>query len=227
MASIYQLKISFQDLLRPVVTVLYRYRVTANHVTVFAALGSLLVAALISLLTLVQGHYWWFLLLPIWMFLRMALNAMDGMLAREFNQQSHLGAYLNELCDVISDSALYLSFLVLPEVSVVLLALIIFFAVISEYAGVMAPLVGVARRYDGPMGKSDRAALFGLLSIVVVIAPSLETWGWQFDKVWQGINGLLLLCLLLLLRTIYNRVHHGIHNASNAEYLKMDNSKNE
>ena len=36
------------------------------------------------------------------LFLRMALNAIDGMLAREFNQKTNLGAYLNELTDVIS-----------------------------------------------------------------------------------------------------------------------------
>ena len=29
-----------------------------------------------------------FLLLPLWMFLRRAFNAVDGMLAREFGQQS-------------------------------------------------------------------------------------------------------------------------------------------
>jgi phosphatidylglycerophosphate synthase len=37
----------------------------------------------------------------------MALNALDGMLARECNQQTRLGAILNETGDVISDIALY------------------------------------------------------------------------------------------------------------------------
>jgi CDP-diacylglycerol--glycerol-3-phosphate 3-phosphatidyltransferase len=53
---------------------------------------------------------WPFLLIPLWMFLRMAFNAIDGLLAREFGQKSRLGAYLNELTDVISDAALYLPF---------------------------------------------------------------------------------------------------------------------
>ena len=43
------------------------------------------------------------LLLPAVLFLRMALNAIDGMLAREHNQKSALGAILNELGDVFSD----------------------------------------------------------------------------------------------------------------------------
>jgi CDP-diacylglycerol--glycerol-3-phosphate 3-phosphatidyltransferase len=35
----------------------------------------------------------------------MALNAIDGMLAREHDMQSPLGAMLNELGDVLSDVA--------------------------------------------------------------------------------------------------------------------------
>jgi len=42
-----------------------------------------------------------FLLLPVWLGIRMGLNAVDGMLARELGQQSRLGAYLNEICDVV------------------------------------------------------------------------------------------------------------------------------
>lgn len=51
-----------------------------------------------------------FLLLPIVLFIRMTLNALDGMLARECNQKTRLGAILNETGDVISDIALYLPF---------------------------------------------------------------------------------------------------------------------
>ena len=40
----------------------------------------------------------------------MALNAIDGMLAREFGQKSALGGYLNEIGDVVSDAALYAPF---------------------------------------------------------------------------------------------------------------------
>ena len=47
----------------------------------------------------------------------MALNALDGMLAREFNQKSRLGAVLNELGDVVSDTALYLPIALVPGVN--------------------------------------------------------------------------------------------------------------
>lgn len=109
MPSIYALKGRFQALLRPAVARLHRAGVTANQVTLTAALGSLAVAA--AVLLYAPARPLLYLALPAWMLVRMALNAVDGMLAREFGQQSALGAYLNELCDVIADAALYLALL--------------------------------------------------------------------------------------------------------------------
>lgn len=179
MASIYQLKPRFQALLRPAVQRLYDRGVTANQVTVTAAVVSLLVGLLLAALPHIT---WLFILVPIWMLLRMALNAVDGMLAREFGQQSTLGAYLNELCDVIADAALYLPFALLAGVSPALVVLVVLCATFSEYAGVMGPLAGASRRYDGPMGKSDRAFAFGVLGTGVAFG--------LLDGAW--INGLLL-----------------------------------
>src|SRR5687768_14872024 len=107
MPSIYQLKAGFQNLLRPIVNRLAAFGVTANQVTISAivlsALGGLVVA-------LFPDRPWSFLFLIIILFVRMALNAADGMLAREHAMQSKLGTLLNELGDVISDVALYLPF---------------------------------------------------------------------------------------------------------------------
>jgi len=61
-----------------------------------------------------SGVTWLFLFVPVWFFVRMAFNAVDGMLAREFGQASKLGAYLNELGDVVADTALYAPFALLP-----------------------------------------------------------------------------------------------------------------
>ena len=197
MPSIYQLKPRFQNLLRPLVIRLHAGGVTANQVTLAAGLVSLLVAALVAAFV---EHPWLFALIPLWMALRMALNAIDGMLAREFGQQSRLGAYLNELCDVIADSALFLAFALLPGVSPALVVLVTLLALLSEYAGVLGPMVGASRRYDGPMGKSDRALGFGVLAAGV--ASGLLPLSW--------INPALALIAALLLLTIYNRVRHGL-----------------
>ena len=201
MPSIYQLKPRFQNLLRPGVEWLYQRGVTANQVTLAAALLSV---ALGALLALFPYQTWLFALIPLWMLLRMALNAVDGMLAREFGQQSKLGAYLNELCDVVADGALYLPFALLAGVSPTLVVLVVLLAVISEYAGVLGPMVGASRRYDGPMGKSDRAFVFGVLGAGVASGLLAAPW----------INGLLALMLLLLLLTLVNRVRQGLVEAA-------------
>src|SRR5947209_6785782 len=107
MASIYDLKPKFQAKLRPMCNELAARGVTANQVTLAAA-GLSIVHGL--LLALWPGFFLWLLLLPVTLFARMALNAIDGMLAREHGQKSRLGGILNELCDVISDAALYLPF---------------------------------------------------------------------------------------------------------------------
>lgn len=200
MPSIYQLKPAFQSVLRPWVTRLFAHGVTANQITLLAAVGSVLIGALITAFSL---HSWVFILVPIWMLVRMALNAMDGMLAREFDQQSGLGGYLNELCDLVADSALILPFLVLPDVSLVLVLLVTLMALFSEYAGVMGPMIGATRRYDGPMGKSDRAFTFGLLASGIALGWLTAAW----------INLLLAVVCALLFYTLANRIHHGLKEA--------------
>jgi CDP-diacylglycerol--glycerol-3-phosphate 3-phosphatidyltransferase len=174
-------------------------KVTANHVTLFAFIGSLIVSSVIWFNADIKEL---FFLIPIWMFIRMALNAIDGMLAREFNQKSSLGAYLNELCDVASDTALYIVFVLTADARVVITVVIL--SIISEYAGVMSPLVGAKRRYDGPMGKSDRAFVFGALGIMAALGLMMNI-----------IDYLLWAVAILLIFTIFNRVKEGIREAEN------------
>lgn len=200
MISIYQLKPRFQNLLRPLVKRLYDRGTTANQVTLAACAVSILIGAIVALSL---PHVWVFALIPAWMILRMALNAIDGMLAREFGQQSRLGAYLNELTDVIADSALFLPFALLSGVSPWLVVLATLLAIITEYAGVLGPMVGASRRYDGPMGKSDRALVFGVLGAGVAV-------GW-FAPLW--INTVLAVVGALLVYTVINRIRRGLAEA--------------
>ena len=170
MISIYQLKPRFQARLRPIVRRLAAAGVTANQVTLAAMLISLALGLGLFLNTANSSA---FLLLPLWMFLRMAFNAVDGMLAREFGQQSPLGAYFNELSDVVSDAALYLPFVAIAPFGWGSVGAVIFLSAVSEMAGALGPMVGAPRQYDGPMGKSDRAFLFGALGLWLGLVGSL------------------------------------------------------
>lgn len=201
MISVYQLKPKFQALLRPLVKKLYQAEVTANQVTITTCIGSVVIALIVGFLAHLQWIFW---LIPGWMFIRMALNAIDGILAKEFNQKSSLGAYYNELCDVIADSALFLVFAFISTVNQWLVVLIIILSILSEYAGVMGPLIGASRRYDGPMGKSDRALVFGIISAGIAIGWLPLTW----------LNPLLVIIAFLLIYTLVNRVTRAVKEVS-------------
>lgn len=208
MPSIYQLKPAFQNLLRPLVKSLYTIGISANQITLLAMFISLAVASFIYIYFSNHGIGLLLLIFPLWMLIRMAFNAIDGMLAREFNQQSKLGAFYNELCDVISDTALYFSLICFAFIQAELLLLACFLSILSEYTGVMAPLIGAERRYDGPMGKSDRALAFGLICIVIA-AYSIFDFG--LNLLSQICNGILIIIILLLAVTIFNRIKNSIH----------------
>jgi len=170
--TLYDLKPAFQAILRPLVARLAKSGVTANQVTVFTALASL---ALGGALYLRPGPALFLVVAP-WMLARMAFNAMDGMLAREFGQESALGAYLNELTDVLSDTALCLPFAVLTPDSLTPGLVLVFVSILSEFTGALGVGLGAGRRNDGPMGKSDRALLFALLGLWYGIAGTPFRW---------------------------------------------------
>ncbi len=201
MPSIYQLKTAFSDRLRPATNALAAHNVTANQVTLFAMFGSVGLAALLYLgqtFTAMSPLFW--LAIPVWMFIRMALNNIDGMLAREHNMATPQGAILNEMGDVVSDSALFLAFAAIPGIHIPLLVILTLLAVMSEMIGVVAIQIGASRRYDGPSGKSDRAFFFGLLGFTygLDIMPGL----------WSTL--ILILINTLLILTILNRAKNAL-----------------
>ena len=191
--TLYDIKPRFQSLLRPLVRRIDAAGFSANQITLAAMFGSIAVGVLISLYS---DNFLVFLLLPVWMFLRMALNAIDGMLARECQQKSDLGAFLNEISDLVSDAALFIPFAFVAPFTPSLIVFIIFLALISEFAGVVAQAIGASRRYDGPMGKSDRALVFGALALWIGVGGSLPSW----------LFWLLPVMTVLLGITIFNRI---------------------
>ncbi len=198
--TIYDLKPRFQALLRPLVRAFAKAGITANAVTAFTcALSVGLGVALCFRQDL-------FYLLPPFLFVRMALNAIDGMLAKEFGQKSRLGAFLNELTDVVSDAALALPFAFLPHVGWIPVTVFILLAALTEMAGVVAQSTGASRRYDGPFGKSDRAFVLGALALALALgfvpAPPLR---FLFP----------ILCVLLVLTTV-NRVRRALQEVPEA-----------
>lgn len=196
MPSVYDLKPAFQRLLRPLCGALARGGVTANQVTVAAALLSLAAGALVAW----RPARWPLLLIPGVLLVRMALNAIDGMLAREHGQKSALGGILNELGDVVSDAALYLPLALVPGVSPWLVVILVLLAGLTEMTGVVAVQIGASRRYDGPAGKSDRAVALGALCLALGLGVPTGPW----------TNILLALLSAALVLTVVNRSRQAL-----------------
>ena len=195
--TIYDLKPAFQQLLRPLMVWLANAGITPNQIT-WAAL--LLSVAMGAAVVWTGGASWLLISIPLVLLVRMALNALDGMLAKEYQQQSRAGAMLNEMGDVVADAALYLPLGLLAGVSGVMVTLFVIVGIFAEMAGVLGAAIGGTRRYDGPMGKSDRAFLFGCIALLLGlgVAP-----GWWVDV-------LLGIAILLGGLTLVNRCRRGI-----------------
>ena len=195
--TIYDLKPKFQALLQPIVDALHTKGITPNQVTWAALILSVVTGALVAG---TQGATWTLLLMPFVMFVRMALNAIDGILAKEHDMMSDEGAMLNELGDVVSDAALYLPLAFIAGLSPVLVVVFVIVGLFTEVAGILGAVIGKERRYDGPMGKSDRAFVVGLMALLLGLGLSA---GWWSD-------GLLILSIIIGMITVVNRAKRGL-----------------
>ena len=178
MFSVYNLKPVFQKLLQPILHALYKFGVTANQLTICAVILSCLMG-----FGFLQYHtfYLGILIIPFGLLLRMALNALDGMMARQYDMQSQLGEILNEIGDVVSDIAIIFPFVILPGINPVIIILFGVLAILNEFAGILSKAIGKERRYDGPMGKSDRALIIGIFCLVFFFWSDVTYYGdWIF-----------------------------------------------
>lgn len=178
MPSVYDLKPRFQAVLRPLMRSIAARGFTPNIVTLIATAGSIAVGAAVSF---AGSHPALLLLLPLWLFLRMALNAIDGMMARELDMSTQLGAVLNELGDAVSDLGLYLPLAFVYEPARWPVVAFSIGAVLTEFSGVLGRALGASRHYEGPMGKSDRAFVVGALGVATYLFQDIaSSWPWIF-----------------------------------------------
>jgi len=199
MISVYDIKPKFQKLLFPLLTVLRRLGITPNHITVFSILFSFLTGFLFLQATENKIFY---LVVALGLLLRMGLNALDGMMANKYNLKSTKGEILNEIGDVISDIAIYFPLLYFENLKFEYVVLFIVLSVINEFCGVLAKSISGERRYDGPMGKSDRALFIGILSIYLFFSQEARYF----------INYILILVIILMMLSSYLRLINAMKN---------------
>lgn len=200
MISVYKLKPKFQQLLHPLLVWLHRRGVTANEITVVSIVFSFGIGVLFWEASAVPLF---FLALPIGLLVRMILNALDGMMAREFGQTSRLGEVLNEVGDVVSDVFIFFPLLKYHPESLCWVVAFIVLSVLNEFAGVMGKVLGGQRRYEGPMGKSDRALLMGIYGLLAYFSVGIQAYS-------QVVFAIVIALLLL---STFTRLKKGLYAA--------------
>lgn len=192
MISIYSIKPKFQQLLQPLLELLFKLGISANMITWCA----ILLSAFTGVSIWYHPYGFMFIFLPISLLARMALNALDGMMARTYNMQSKQGEVLNELGDVISDFLMFFPLLKLFSLNINVLIAFLFMSIVNEYAGILGKAIIGIRQYDGPMGKSDRAFVIGLLSLIFYFTNVLSNY----------INYIFIFIVFLLILSTYFRI---------------------
>jgi CDP-diacylglycerol--glycerol-3-phosphate 3-phosphatidyltransferase len=198
MISVYNIKPKFQKLLLPLLLFLRKIGVTPNHITVFSIIFSFFLGFL--LLNASENNFL-YLLVALGLLLRMALNALDGMMAKNYNLQSKSGEVLNEIGDIFSDVAIYFPLLYFESLRFEYVVIFIILSIINEFCGVLAKIISGERRYDGPMGKSDRALFIGLLCIFLFFTI----------EVYHFLNYVLILTIVLMMISSYLRLINAIN----------------
>lgn len=197
----YSLKQQFQNVLRPTAARIDARGITANQVTAFTCFLSVLYGVTLA----ATSSAWLFFLFPVFFPFRMALNALDGMIAKERQQVTRLGGLLNELGDSISDFALAAGFFfTLKGANLHFLWGFISLSMVVDLAGLWSFSINGKRSFAGPMGKSDRGIPLSVLAIVVGV-------GLSHGEINQALcSAVLLISLLLMLLTVIHRCQDAL-----------------
>ena len=74
------------------------------------------------------------------------------------------------------DLAIFFPFIYFDSLKTEYVIIFIVFSIINEFCGILSKSIYGERRYDGPMGKSDRALLVGLICIVLFFTDTIFTY---------------------------------------------------
>jgi CDP-diacylglycerol--glycerol-3-phosphate 3-phosphatidyltransferase len=103
--------------------------------------------------------------IPVLAFVRIAANALDGLVAEIAHKARPSGELYNEIADRLADAAFIVGSALVGGVNPALAVAALAAAEFASFVGVTAKAVGTVRRYDGPMGKPDRMAIIGVAAV--------------------------------------------------------------
>ncbi len=191
--KIYSIKPKFQKALSPIKNILVKLKVHPTYIN-FAALFVSLIAGYI--IYLASSNLNLFLWIPILAFVRTALNALDGLVARELKvKNQNWGEVLNEFIDRLSDVVFFMGIAFFSFTNALLVFLALTLILLVSYLGILGKSAGGKRVYAGLMGKADRMFYLSVCSVLIVIFKNPII-----------INYFLIFIIFLSLITIFQRI---------------------
>ena len=118
------------------------------------------------------------LAIPPLVVLRLALNLVDGSLARRTGRIHPRGELYNELGDRLADVAFLVPAAFLPGALPIVVLLGVTASLLASYVGVTARAAGGERIYRGVLSKPGRMALLAATSVVAFVAGPANTSAW-------------------------------------------------
>jgi len=193
--GIYSIKPWFVRRLRRVEDALVTRRVSPDALTALAVVASIAAGAAIAAGGMLGSPLWWLAVPPL-VLVRLALNALDGQVARRTGRARPSGTALNEIGDRVSDAALIgaTGFVVQPALATGALAS----SFLVSFTGVLALALTGRRDSAGPAGKADRAALVAAAATVAVLVGSALPFT---IALWSIIAGGIATAAIRLVRT--------------------------
>lgn len=164
----YNLKHASAKLLHPLLKFLINFH--PNTLTSASLIFSLF-AGLCFFLSKIPG----FLILAIpFILLRMAMNVLDGMLARQKGISGPEGEVFSEMTDRFSDLALLMGITFSGYTNNILGLSATISILIVSYMGILGKAVGANRQFGGFLGKVDRMVYMSLAAIMQFILIRLK-----------------------------------------------------
>ena len=201
--GIYAIKPWFRGRLLGTAQRLARRGTTPDHVTAAGVCASLLGG---GALALGRISAWWWLAVPVLIFLRIAANALDGLVAQEADLARPAGELFNEIADRLGDAALIGAIAAVPGVVPGLAFGALAAAGLASFVGITARAAGGTRRYDGPMGKPDR--MFAV-ALAASVAPFVD----HPRRVFTAALWLILGGALLTAANRYRKAHAELESS--------------
>jgi phosphatidylglycerophosphate synthase len=200
--ALYDAKPKFRAALSPIAGALSWLHPDAITLAGLAASGAALACVALGA---TAGGRGWLLFVPVLLGIRIACNALDGLVAQQTGQARAFGEVVNEGVDRLSDALLFLGLALTRWASWPAAAVAAVAILGASYVGTLGKAVGAGRQYGGWFGKADRMLWYG--------ATAVAAWAHGLHPVTIGgvhfrsvFDVLLAASALLAVLTIVQRV---------------------